>query len=84
MLIWEKIIKLGDLAKFIWEDWTSIEYALSILVHWKVMRLWGHLSIVEDYYKLVGHVLIKEAKTDILTRGKTTKVKENSTRQRQQ
>ena len=41
---------------------------------------------LEDTYPLtkpVGHVLTEETKSPIQTRGKTTKVKENSIRQRQ-
>ena len=77
--IWRKSgnIYLGRLMK----HWTCIKNVSAWGGH---VRLWGPLSIVEDYYKLVGHVLIKQAKCAIWIRGKTTKVKENSTRQRQQ
>ena len=49
----------------------------------KLRAIGRHLSIIEDYYKLAGHVLIEEGKSVIWIRRKTTKVKENSTRQGQ-
>ena len=42
-----------------------------------------HLLIIEDHYKLVGHVLIGEAKSALKNKGKITKVKWNLTRPRQ-
>ena len=42
-----------------------------------------HLSTIEDHYKLVGEVLIGEAKSAMKNKGKITKVKSNLTRLRQ-
>ena len=42
-----------------------------------------HLSAIESHYKLVGHVLIGEAKSAMKNKGKVTKVKRNLTRPRQ-
>ena len=42
-----------------------------------------HLSIIENHYKLVGHVLIREVKSVMKNKGKTTKVKRNLTHPRQ-
>ena len=42
-----------------------------------------HLSTIERHYKLVGHVLIGEAKNAMKNKGKITKIKRNLTRPRQ-
>ena len=43
-----------------------------------------HLSIIEDHYKLVGHMLIGGTKSAIQNKGKITKIKRNLTRPRQE
>ena len=42
-----------------------------------------HLSIIEDHYKLVGHVLIGKAKSAMKNKGKITKVMRSLTHPRQ-
>ena len=42
-----------------------------------------HLSIIKNHYKLVGHVLIGEAKNAMKNKRKITKVKRNLTRPKQ-
>ena len=42
-----------------------------------------YLSIIEDHYKLVGHMLIGEPKSAMKNKRKITKVKRNLTRPRQ-
>ena len=38
-----------------------------------------HLSAIEGHYKLVGHMLIEEAKSAMKNKGKVTKIKRNLT-----
>ena len=42
--------------------WTCIKNGSAWEGH---IRLWGQLSTVGDYYKIVGHVLIEEAKSTV-------------------
>ena len=42
-----------------------------------------HSSIIEGHYKLVGHILIGEAKSTIKNKGQITKIRRNWMRPRQ-
>ena len=46
-------------------------------MHGKVTTIGRHLSIIEKHYRLVGHVLIGEAKNAMKNKGKIIKVKRN-------
>ena len=64
MLIWEELISLdGNLTIFIQKDWKNIKRTTIILVHEKVTWVGRHLSNIENHHKLVGYVLIGEAKS---------------------